>query len=110
MMNTLTGAFNYCLPNDPVIGESEFEKVGDIRNDKEKLVKYFELTLSMAGFETLQQLLGRLPGYRVALVVGGHIAGIYDNKGKISRVLPIRGASDSYDVEWIHENIQKKKP
>lgn len=109
LVHTLTGEEIYCLPKEPVITETEFESIGDIIHDKTKRQQHFDLRLSPAGLKTLTALAERLPDSRVALVIGGHVAGIYESRGKISnRTLAVRGNMDSPDIDWIHNRVKKK--
>lgn len=109
LVHTLTGEIIYCLPKDPIISESEFESIGDIVHDKTKGQQHFDLRLSPSGSKTLSALAAKLPDSKVALVIGGHVAGIYESKGKIiNRTLAVRGNMDSPDIDWIHNKVKKK--
>jgi hypothetical protein len=109
LAHTLTGEKMFCLPKDPVITQSEIENVGDVVSDKAKGQKFFDLRLSVAGFKTLTTLASKLPDSKVALVIGGHVSGIYECNGKINnRTLTVRGDFDSPDIEWMHEKVKKK--
>jgi len=109
LAHALTGEAMYCLPEDPVIPETEFEYIGDIEYNKSKGQKRFDLRLSPDGFKTLTTLASKLPDSKVALVIGGHVSGIYDSKGQIrNRTIIVWGSLDSPDIEWMHEKVKKK--
>ena len=111
LVHTLTGETMYCLPKDPIITESEFEAVGDIIIDKPHKEKRFDLRLSAAGFKTLATLADKLPDSRVALVISGHVSGIYESKGQVlKRTVVVRGDISSPDIEWMHDKVVKKQP
>ncbi len=111
MTHTLTGETIYCLPKDPIITESEFEAIGDIIIDKPHKEKRFDLRLSEAGFKTLSTLASKLPDAQVALVIGGHVSGIYESKGQFhKRTMVVRGDINSPDLDWIHDKVVKKQP
>lgn len=111
LAHALSGGGLYCLPEDPIIPESEFEYIGDIEYNRPKGQKRFDLRLSPNGFKTLATLASKLPESKVALVIGGHVSGIYDSKGQIhNRTIVVWGALDSPDIEWMHEKVKKKKP
>ena len=101
----------YCLPKEPVITSAEFETISDLKFDVPKQVKFFNLKLSTEGFKILKTLAGRLPDSRMALVIDNTVAGIFESKGMIvNQTVPIRGAIDSQEIDWIHQKIKKTKP
>ena len=110
-VNTLTGHGSFCLPNVPVITSDEFESIGEITRDRDRSIKYLELTLSQEGFTILRTLAGRLPDTRLALVVDNKVAGVFEGMSRyVNRILPISGPIDSNEIEWIHNKIGKTKP
>ncbi len=107
----LSRATTYCLPKGPVITSAEFETVSDIKFDAAKQLKSFNLKLSPEGFKILKILAGRLPDSRMALVIDNTVAGIFESKGMIvNQTVPIRGAIDSHEIDWIYDKIKKTKP
>ena len=107
----LSRATTYCLPKEPIITSAEFETISDLKFDVPKQTKFFNLRLSAEGFKILKALAGRLPDSRMALVLDNTVAGIFESKGMIvNQTVPIRGAIDSQEIDWIHQKIKKAKP
>ncbi len=111
LAHSLTSEHIYCLPKEPIITESDFEAIGDVILDNTHREKRFDLRLSSEGFKTLTTLADKLPDSEVALVIGGHVSGIYESKGQLlKRTIVVRGDINSPDIEWMHDKVVKKRP
>lgn len=111
LVHAFKGTDTYCLPDGPIIVNTEFESVSDIKIDKQKQVRYFNLKLSPEGFTILKTLSDRLPQSRLALVIDGLVAGIFESNGKlVNRILPINGGINAPEIDWIHYNLKRTKP
>ncbi len=109
LVEGLTGINIYCLPKAPVIPETEFESVTKVMYDKVNKVKYVDLTLTADGFKILKTLTSGLPDASLALVLQDRVVGIFDRVGKmLNRTIPISGAADAPQIDWIHDKLKKK--
>jgi len=105
------GTKTYCLPKEPVITESDFESVSEVRYDSLLRLKYILLNLTSNGLKSLKFLTQRLPDSKLALVIDDEVAGVFDNVDKnIARSIPISGGVNAPEVQWIHDRLKKVKP
>lgn len=107
----LTGANSYCLPKEPVIPATEFESVTTIQNDLPKQMRYIDLRLTAAGFKILKSLIAKLPDASLALVIEDRVVGTFESVGRmVDQTIPISGAMDAPEIDWIYNKLKKKKP
>ena len=110
-LGTHDGAKKYCLAKEPVIAESDFESVSEVRYDSLHRQQYILLSLTPNGLKSLKFLIQRLPESELALVIEDQVAGIFDYMDKnVGRTIPIRGGANAPDVQWISDRLKKVKP
>jgi hypothetical protein len=108
------GTKTYCLPTEPVITESDFESVSEVKYDSLLQQKYLMLKLTSNGLKSLKFLTQRLPDSKLALVINNQVAGVFDsvdkNLGNLSRTIAIRGGVNTPEVQWIYDWLKRGKP
>jgi hypothetical protein len=110
-LSTHDGTKKYCLPKEPVITESDFESVSEVKYDSLLHQQYILLILTPNGLKSLKFLIERLPESELALVIDDQVAGVFDYVNKnVGRTIPIRGGANAPDVQWISDRLKKVKP
>lgn len=111
LLSSHDGAKPYCLPKEPVITESDFESVSEVKYDDLRHQQYILLNLTPNGFKSLKFLIQRLPESELALVIDDQVAGVFDYVNKnVGRIIQIRGGANAPDVQWISDRLKKVKP
>lgn len=101
---TLDNRQTYCVPRKPILDQSIFVSVTDVKiMDKRK---YIDLYLSVQGMETLKSLVKNLPNATIILVVEDNVIGVLRNKDIVGRFIRIDSDILSKDLEWIHDHIE----
>src|SRR5258708_6315369 len=98
----------YCIPEEPIIKESEFKTEGNLENDPISQSQFFNLRFTKSGFETLKVICELMPEKRLVFVVNGKAVGTYDSKNlKPGQVIQISDKAKSKMISWIFENLKK---
>lgn len=110
-ITTQDGTKTYCVPKEPVIDESDFESVSEIRFDSLLKQKYIMLKFTANGFKSFKFLVDRLPDSKLVLVIDNKVTGIFDNVGKnfVGRSIQIRGGINTPAIDWVYERLKKPK-
>jgi hypothetical protein len=110
-LGTHDGTKKFCLPKEPVITESDFESVSEVKYDSVRRQQYVLLNLTPNGLKSLKFLIQRLPESELALVIEDQVAGVFDYVDKnVGRTITITGGASAPDVQWISDRLKKVKP
>lgn len=110
LVRVLNGPISYCIPNYPVIPESEFKFEGDLKVSTVYEHSSIDLRLTQAGFNTLKSLATNLPNTKLILVIDNFVVGTFDQIATIhSPVIPVNGKINSPEMNWLYDWVKKSR-